>query len=415
MTSEVKLSREWFENFKKQLDLLIKEKRDLGGNPFLLGYINDLIEAVSTSREKLKVLIDAGPSQIGTTDIEALPTDIKGILSPTMLVDALGSLIAQRFKEELTIKYLQKFREKLEKNRGLKELFPSVIDILINSDLFNFKQFLPILKEAFQNDLNNFDTNFIKYLKVKSVDLSGEIVAKKNQLILKLVLFIGDTVLKIKEDAAHPAKIIKDLSQNVDEAQIDPQFSAPLKLLKLLALVSRNLTNKEGDGWITLKEFTTFIDASDRDPRKLFIGLIYAKEITNMDEILFKGKSLKTIVLDNAEKFLQVDGYFHRLILMKLKIQNTINEIKEMQQNLDKDRFKKYHFYLTAVYELTEFGTNIWKLVDDGKIPGKIIDYLGYAKKFLEISRNIHDKVYSVALIKSTGSGDLFANDISNR
>jgi prefoldin subunit 5 len=448
----------------------------------------------------------------------------KGILSPVMVVDALGRLIAERFKEELAIAYLTKFRAEVKKNR-LRRLFPTTADFLVNSDIFNFKLFIPTLKDAFQNDLNNLDSNLKKFLiehrrvlekyfeelfkkeleeknykelfkeeisgkievitkeivgirseisklkeesesinalkkkleekekelsnlliielekiKIEAIkkkiddieteievledeirdlverdrDLRGEIDSKEekkkekedilsklkvlektidNKDILNFAILILDLFQDIKE-GEHAVQIIDNIDKSPYLEKIDPKVSSPIRIL---ALVSRNLRNKKGDGWIETTEFKTLIESGKKNQRKLFVGLIYAREVDKLDNITIDGKKLNTII--TVDKIDKTIAYLEQIIDVTKKIKDKISDIKNIENKGEKVGYEKYHAYLSKVFELIHVGIDISKLTGKEEVEKKITEYLGYARRLLEISKNIHDKAYGIALV----------------
>lgn len=549
-----------FSNYYKKL---IEKEDGLKGNAFLEKYIDGLIDELGqiavavTSVEKLhETPSSISTVQDGFTTEKEAPT-AKGFLSPVVVVDALGRLIAERFKEELAIAYLTKFRTKVKENR-LKLLFPSTADFLVNSDIFNFKLFIPTLKDAFQNDLNNLDSNFKKFLiehrivlegnfknffkkeleeiekdfkylfeeksgvieknlevflkkieenhkelfkeeisdKIKALtkeiasirieiaklkeestsekelkrkeedlekkkeqlsnlriielekikieaikkkiddiekeievledeirdlverdrDLRGEIDSKEekkkekedilsklkvlektidNKDLLNYAILILDLFQNIKE-GTHAVEIIDNIDKSKYLGKIDPKVSSPIRIL---ALVSRNLRNKEGDGWIETTEFKTLIESGKKNQRKLFVGLIYAREVYKLDNITIDGKKLNTII--TVDKIDQTIAYLEQIIDITKKIKDKISDIKNIENKGEKVGYEKYHAYLSKVFELIEVGIDISKLTGKKKVEEIITEYLGYARRLLEISKNIHDKTYGIAFVNA--------------
>lgn len=347
-----------------------------------------------------------------------IPTG-KGIVSPTMLVDALGSFIAKRFKEELSIRYLEKFRDKLNKT-DLKILFPSTIKFLLSSHIFNFKTFMSTLKEAFQNDLNDMGSNLYNFLEKMSDSISakikkcqtkiensgkddpkkGELEKKKANLMkkkkmLSRVLFLWNIVKKIKE-GEHPGRVIGNLDnlEYIDEFDNNKGADA----IRFLVWVARSLINKEGDGWIWKgkgKEIDPkkFFDSLIKNKNKedLYLGFFYAglmKELRN-DE-------LKGAIKAKLKKVKVIKDYMNEAMIIAKKIQDQINEMKE---KFNRIKFEDYKSYLYTISGFIELGTDIIKEVSNPNDFEKIEEYLGYAKALLEISRNIIDKAYGVAIV----------------
>lgn len=84
---------------------------------------------------------------------------IGAILNPTTAIDALGSVIAERFKQEINIAFLKKFKDELDKEPYLGLLFPESKKVLLSSDPYNYPVFMNALKEAFEVDTANLIKN----------------------------------------------------------------------------------------------------------------------------------------------------------------------------------------------------------------------------------------------------------------
>ncbi|MEQ9230053.1 MAG: hypothetical protein RIF46_05175, partial [Cyclobacteriaceae bacterium] len=86
----------------------------------------------------------------------------------TAFVDAFGSFLADRFKEELTIRYLEKFKTELTTGDAaddFKKVLPSTHEVLVLSDVFRFSEFVKTLQDAFQDDLKELPGNFPDWMR----------------------------------------------------------------------------------------------------------------------------------------------------------------------------------------------------------------------------------------------------------
>ena len=575
---------------KNKLENIIKE------NPFLEKYLKGFYEkALEEYKTDYK---ESGDNIIEPVTV-APSGAAKGILSPVMVVDALGSFIAKRFKEELTIAYLEKFKKKLNENKdkGWTLLVPTTFTFLENSDPFNFKIFISTLKQSFQNDLNNLDSNLknflikhkekieekvlklileenggtfketlrealstdeeikksikkidimeqllkIKKLKAEINDLSGQNkedklselkdmekklketreklkteidklkadiksssgqnketksnelkdmekklentetaidklkelknlkkkfekkeiaqrlrfvlwkdkwkdkdngaklklkkklekifsneikeledskdksetnkrilllkelkISIENRDILNLAILILDLIQDVKS-RKHPADIIDTISESGYIDQIDHKISNPIRLM---AILSRSLRNKEGDGWVKLEEFKKLSTRADTNFQQLFLGLIYVNELEQLKKIKFKNEPFDQIILKNENKIIEnikkTTEHIHKALAIAKNIQEKIEELGK----IEKKGFENYYSYLTTVFELIEHGFDIKDFINDKKTQlvkdvEKAQKYLKDAKKLLEISKNIHDKAYGVALVNT--------------
>jgi len=388
----------------------LQGKLDEFKTPFLENYITALerslgIYLVSLQRHAGGVAKLYAQAEI--TSMKAAPPQVAktGLVSPTMLVDALSSFIAKRFKEELALAFLDKFKLKLEEVRenGWGVLFPSTITFLTGTEIYNFKVFLASLKDVFRDDLNNIDSNLVKYLKkirdpnrgnstdTKNAATIIEIV--KDEKLVNFSIFILELVHSVRS-GEHPAEIINNLNKADSLGLIDGKFANPIRLL---AMVSRTLGNIEGNGWIKPAEFKVLLYDSSGQLRKLFIGLIYAREKDEMDKITFGEKSLEDILEKNENKIISVNEYMGRFTVIAEDIQEQIKKLKANE----KIGIEEFNIYLETVYELADLGFDIKEFAGYDRNDEDIKKYLGCAKNLLAITQNIIERDYSLALVNT--------------
>jgi hypothetical protein len=400
------LQKDWQDVDAAKLKEQVYAQKEFGENPFLKGYIEALFVTLKAAPPPPTRLVRAPTATVKQiiAKVESAPVvEYGGLLSPTMVVQAMASVVAKRFKEELAIAFLDDFKELLEKE-GWGLIFPSTASFLTSTDTFNFKVFIPTLKEVFRDDLKNIDLNLLKYLTwlrnqqqgndadTRSIERSsGSLI--KDERVLNLAIFALDLIHSIRA-GKHPAQIIDNLDKSEYFELLDPKFSNPLRLL---ALVSRNLKNKEGDGWINPAAFKIFIKDSGKNIRELFIGLIYAREMAEMDKIIFAGKSIRDILYNNEEKIRQVNDYIHRITIIAEEIRDRIKQLKEK----NKIGFEEYNAYLDIIYELFELGFDIKEFAGYDRTDETVKKYLGYTRNILEIAKNIYESAYGVALVNA--------------
>lgn len=82
-------------------------------------------------------------------------SDAAVLADPRMGIDALGTFIANRFKKEINIAFLNKFKDDLAKIPNLDLLFPASKMVLIDGDPYNYPVFMETLRQGFVEDINN--------------------------------------------------------------------------------------------------------------------------------------------------------------------------------------------------------------------------------------------------------------------
>ena len=406
INSQTDLSKDFVTSMQGKLDEF--------KNPFLEDYIAALersLAAVSSQAIKMKkAFAPAVPTKV--TEVAAAPLPAKtGLFSPSMLVKALSTFIAERFKDELAATFLEKLKLKLEeaKESGWGLLFPATTSFLTNAEVYNFKVFITSLREVFRQDLNTIDLNLIEYLKQKRDQLADsrgdssntnlrkgisiKIDLPKDEKLLNFSILVLELVHNVR-NGEHPTAIINTLSQSEYIEEIDAKFAMPIRLL---AMVSRVLINKDGDGWIKPAEYKILLNDSNEEMRVLFIGLIYALEKEEMDKISFGGKSLKDILAESADKIMAINEYMHRLTVIAEEIEAQIEKLKTKE----KIGFEEYNAYLDIVYKMVDLGFDIKGFAGYDRNDHVVKQYLDYARNILSITQNIYEKNYTIAIVNT--------------
>ncbi len=415
INAQTKLSKEFVESVTPKLDEF--------KNPFLENYITALEDALidyiqSLQDQSTREEVDKKFAPEEATEVTAAAkSGTTGLFSPTMLVDALATFIAERFKAELATTFLEKLKTKLEavKDSGWGILFPATTTFLTNAEIYNFKVFLTSLKDVFREDLNTMDLNLIEYLKKKRDQLENpesgtgdtnlkkgkakKIELPKDKKLLNFSILILELVHDVRT-GAHPAEIINTLNQSEYIELIEEKLQQPIRLL---SMVSRVMVNKEGDGWVKPAEFKILLNDGAGELRSLFVGLIYALEKDEMDKIVFNGKPLKQILAESEEKIKEISEYVHRITVIAAEIEAQVKKLKDKEDI----GFDEYNAYLDIVHKLVELGFDVAEFAfDDDKdkiaeYEAEVDKYMGYAKNILDITKNIHEKDYTIALVNT--------------
>jgi hypothetical protein len=324
---------------------------------------------------------------------------LSGILSPTAIVDTVSNFITKRFKEELITAFFSKFRERLTEKKALRLFFPSTSTFLLNSDSYDVQSFISLLREIFQNDLNNIGGNLGNFLKENET----EIIDKESYLMVRISLHLIHSI----KTGHLPIDVISGIDECSCIVETNSDFS---NSMKLLALVSRNLRNKRGEGWIFPDEFNIMTLESNKSLRKLFIGLIYAKERKKFETLTFGTRHLKEILSEGDEEIIKkFHNYMYRILLEARTAQNHMEELKEKE----KIENNEYFNYVKNVINILGSGLNTGRFT--GLSGGERIRslYLPVSKTVHEIYQNIHKGAYAVALMNALNIIKMLLHDSS--
>lgn len=356
-------------------------------NPFIHQYIKDITEL----------------SEVELQSVSEPPKGLGGLPSPTAIFDALGTFIAQRFKQELNIAYLDEFRKRLGDQRELQLLFPKTHMVFLNNDPYKFSTYLTTLRESFEEDLRNSLFNITEFLKTKEPDVEEE----KKQTFMMVLL--GLELASSAKSATHPADVIDSLNvRSFIGSDPNTNFKSAIKLL---ALISRNLRAVNlSDGWIKPNELGEFKE--NKVALELFAGLVFARESKNLKEIFFGGKSLKDLILPEASngafattsKMDDFTDYIESLAAKISIVQEHISMLKDKRKQGDKLTFVDYNSYLVTAVDVVEIGLDISMFVG-ADASQKVQEIISFAKTTtkttLEISENVTAKQYGLALVNS--------------
>lgn len=222
------------------------------------------------------------------------------------LIDALGTLIAERFKSDLTTIYLSKFKSKLESNKfyeNIKILFPATTNLIDQENIFTYFSLGNQWKIAFQGDLDALPDNLLKYMDAIAATHPDWI--KKSLLpYLELTVDVGVRLLY----GYQPVEILTALDIAFSSKKNDPDYQLIYQAIHSLDLFQQNLQrvepiqdNQDNQAisvtWISFSEFQTLLVK----PKGLeyFLALIYLQ-----DKEFFSGSELGKLMLD-SQNFLE--------------------------------------------------------------------------------------------------------------
>ncbi len=124
-------------------------------NPYLEAFIRDYIAKRSTT--------EATPSSTGAQGGGAG----LGLFPATQILDGVGTFLADRFKKELTIAYLDQMKKQIVKADSLyavSALLPETYSTFNHLDeIFNYKVYLNTLKEGVKQDMHKLPDNIFPF------------------------------------------------------------------------------------------------------------------------------------------------------------------------------------------------------------------------------------------------------------
>ncbi len=361
------------------------------GNPFISpdnGFSKILLPNVFQS-----------PSEAGLIKAEALPVASSGI-SITNVADGLAKFLVKRTREELTITFFQKFKDKINSNPYFKELFPQTADLLglIDNEIYQFNAYMESLREHFVKDMKSLPIN------LKSMLRDNQILGDAEQIIADDMLSIAQMLI----DNQPPEEFIKFIGSesellnkdriSVLKGSVKRKYEDAAAGFKLANVLSESLRSSvQGEIWVKPDELRALIQ--DKLTLYLYLGLLWQES----GGITFhNGSSVQSVLNEVAEKD-------ETLNVMKRQLSSFVDYAHEVKISLDSIQAKKarnilvyddYYQFFHATFSLLETGIRFKKDFfsqgsDSLEIDEKIISVL---RHFNELNFNIRQKHYAAGV-----------------
>lgn len=186
--------------------------------------------------------------------------------TPAVLVDGLASITAARFREELTIAFLDEFIkavDSLNTNHRLEGLMPSTVGTVleVKSEVWKFKQYLTTLKESLLDDIANLPANISPYALSRLPDGTSF-----NQYMPFLVT---DLIVQKGINNINPLETLG----NWDKKAV--RFGSGVNEISVFSAFIRNSYDEQGN----LLDDTALSNlVTNPQLRNCFLGLLVAKE-----------------------------------------------------------------------------------------------------------------------------------------
>ena len=304
---------------------IINAYKDIPGNDISN---NKLIKDLIPKTEDDAVALAAAPDdKEASASSAALP-----VLDPSTVADALGTLIAERFKEELTIAFLNNFREKLKNDPYLGSLLPNTKNVMMVGDPFNYKLFLVSLRSALEQDLKEIPQHFPVVLNTLSMDTSAfkdEKVRNALKTVSKVYTIVYPAVSDLLQSPNRSYQALSTLFANIEA---DANVEEPMKgVLKMSGILMKELGNKQYNGWASIDQLEQLVE---KDVARLFLSFIVEKHNASLKTIKPNSTTttniLQTIRGLDSDKILAAGQYViglqHQIILIQRDLQSLRNK-----------------------------------------------------------------------------------------
>ncbi len=336
------------------------------------------------------------------------------------IINGLGIVVANRFKEELTIAFLNNFREKLKSDKYyLGKVFPKTKLVLLNDNPFNHKVWLASFRGALDEDIKLLPDNLPQLL----ASINGELeknedtklrLTDNEKLILQALIIAYKPAVTIARDPSKTYIAITGLLENAKNTDLkDVNIQASLAFLHLL---TKELGNKHYTDWGLQP---VLLRLKDPEVAKTFIGLVIEKYDTELKNLSVENENetTKAKKKTNMYEYLRsiptnnLQGYsdlIKGIIEQITQINNAINDLKTLKDTKNHLDPEDYSTLINEGIETIAFFTSnstILVIKPNANVPKEfkyIYTYATTAKELaLTINTYIASKEYAKVLAAS--------------
>jgi len=320
-----------------------------------------------------------------------------GGLDVTTFADGLAQFMIERAKGEISVAFIQRFKNELEKHPELQVLFPKTSDFIENMLAYEYTIMLPALQKAFDDDLSNMFFNVRSIFELpdykKVLDDNPEVGILLNSMYIISKLEYG----------VHPADIIKELNDLPDWENPDLKgtelinlkavinigdlISQSLRFNDTVMLLAKNeyeyiqtpdslYKRKLGIDSITLVKYNKpawvsdhhlDILLNDETCFKIFLGLLYQQSLNDSihfvihmsdkekDTIIFFHEFLKK----NKENIYFLKSQFLKFQRLAVDVDYQLARINKLKSNGVKPTKADYYNFVDVSLDVTEYGSNL--------------------------------------------------------
>ena len=351
-------------------------------------FLKDIMSVTATgeveiSKEKLDAYLTIGELELSSNRVsrdEALADKATAstVFSwESALIDGTAKFIGERFKEEVTRLYINKFRTRLDSVTYFDKLLPKTFDFLNEADVFNYQELGNDFKDAFEQDLENTLTNLRDLIETEK-----DIHEKLDTNLRNAFVFSLDLAEKLINEY-HPVEILDYLEQEYDfKTKGDKSYQGYYDLSKGLNILQYNLQRRkpsEDDDEIPIGE--------EGDYKDIWLPYELIKKMNTPEEVIYFSAFL----------YHQDTSFFKRLFDPILKEYNasienfnmTKEEVEKQdaskKDELDEDTVNKIgaNLYEGLISPIITLLNDIEKIQVKDQLNGD--DYVGIIENFVGI------------------------------
>ncbi|WP_435354255.1 hypothetical protein [Emticicia sp. SJ17W-69] len=339
------------------------------------------IESPNKALEGSRTITTSGES-ISANQKANNPTITGTSFDPTTrIIDATSKWLVKRTKEELTMSFYDKFREKLESEEDIRQMLPATYMMLRNQEnIYQMPNLGKVWARAFVSDIKQIPFNFEALVNQKYQDIAHE-----NEFLLFMTAAHSFDMLG---KGTHPAEVFDYLNNTYgglkdNQGRFKTVGDTIVKqTIRLVDLLSKNLrdtasatvinptiktkrdTIPNDRAWILGKDLAKL---NDPTIRKFYLGLLYQQDPQLFDDIkIEKSKevilSLKDYFTSN-NNFQYVDKTLSQVLQFFNNIDAQLKTLKDSKQ--EKQNTVNFVQYAQLVFDVVDIGFRVKYLISE--------------------------------------------------
>jgi len=348
--------------------------------------INDIIETVDRA---VKITIDgilstADEYKNGSYDLRNEKFFPIPISTQSAIIDGAAKFLAERFREEATTLYIDKFKQKLDSVPELQTLYPKTYLFLKSADIFNYTSLGNDFKEAFEEDLKNSLGNLNNLLEKDNNKLKSILIEKKLYYPFSFSLTLSERLI----NGDHPVEVLSFIENKYQNLEEGNGFYNYYNVVHGINIIQNNIQKiKENNQPLNFPQFENiwlkFSNLKEIDEvkeKEIFAALIYHEDTTYFKDVLDLDKDKAT-------------AFFKGTVYPIAEFLNTIENFQSKEKMLASDYMEVMDNTLKLIIHFDKMSGN--KISEAIKIDINNKTETIYPLEFIEKSFDLYKSIYS--------------------
>ncbi len=349
-------------------------------SPFVHAPDPDLIQSLESLPNSDGFGNESDNQITGTSPLSTLST-------PTLLIDGTARFLAERFREEATVLYISKFKEKLGDLGVLDTLLPKTSTYLEAANYFDVQALGNNFKDAFEDDLQHLLVNLRDYLEYSS-NIGGA-TFEEGRLALAFSLDIANELI----ENTHPVELLEYLDNTYKDK---PEYQKYYDVIHMANLLQFNLREQEptqDELWSDNAKPRTWISMSDlrllntEKEVELFLAGIYHQDPAFFDRVMSSFP-----IFSGAQQIngISLETYWKREVAPFLLVLQQLENILDADQVTPDDYIQLIDSFVDLL------------MVVDKKLGSLAEDDLEILDRIIDVYQSIHKRNYAFLVSNGT-------------